>query len=131
MLRIVTAFVFVLPVAMAACSIPEGTSKVFADMHDGDQKQVSVSGGQVTIVPNGNNQTWTIGPATLSDDCTALVDFDVEGKPDPPPVPLLLTLYELLTASVPTKAACGFTDPSGTLAGTDYPLNYWIEIVKC
>lgn len=114
-----------------ACSVSEGSSKVFADMHDGDKKQVSVSSGTVTITPYGNNQTWVVA-APLNADCTASIDFDVPGKPSPPPVPLLLVLQTLVTpgnlvGSTPA-AACGFTDPTGTLAEPAFPLNYWIEI---
>ena len=112
----------------AACSIKAGSYAVMADMHDGDQKTVAVSasGDLLTITPYGNNQTWTTS-AKLLDDCTAEVDFNVDGKPDPPPCLLQATLYELV-GKTEVKAALGFTDKTGTITDDPtYPLNTWIQ----
>ena len=116
--------------AGAECSIAAGSSATMADMHDGDQKRVAVSadGSTLTITPFGNNQTWTTS-AALSADCTAVVDFNVPGKPSPPPCNLLGTLYSLTTPGSDTpSAALGFTDKTGTITDDpNFPLNYWIQ----
>jgi len=114
-------------------------SFVVADMHDGDQKTITfgVVGHDLrvpmTIEPHGNNQTWkvetilTITPASI----TATVDFNVPGKPNPPPISLQVGIW---TESAGTmgqgdkKRLLEFTDPSGKLAKPGFPLNTWIEI---
>merc|ERR1712194_199019 len=102
---------------------------VFADIHDGDKKEVIISGTSVTIKPFGNNQTWVVNSyLNVNKSCTAPVDFNAPGKPNPPPVPLLAAF---LYNSAPTglfKYEIEFTDPSGTLAPVDFPLNHWVEL---
>lgn len=108
-------------------------SVVFADMHDGDQKSVSLAAQQLTIQPHANNQTWRVAEEVVvapDGGCTASIDFNVPGKPSPPPVNLRATFSLLKTKTV---GGCGqrsivFTDPSGTIAKPDFPLNTWIEI---
>ena len=125
-----------LAVSATACSIPAGSTKVFADIHDGDQKQVSLSDTatisgyhHLTIKPYGNNQTWEVEGQINDEDCTVMIDFNVPGKPGFPPVPLKLTLQSVQSPGRTARtAACVFTDPSGTLADPTFPLNYWIEI---
>mmetsp|Transcript_10640 Transcript_10640/g.43036 ORF Transcript_10640/g.43036 Transcript_10640/m.43036 type:complete len:143 (+) Transcript_10640:50-478(+) len=113
----------------AACSLPDGAAVVVADMHDGDQKLVTLDGTALTITPHANDEEWTIAATLDADSCTAVVDFDVPGKPSPPPVPLTATVWALSTTASDGLVAIGFTDPSATIADTgDYPVNYWIEI---
>merc|ERR1712146_541821 len=89
---------------------------VFADMHDGDRKRVRATGGKLTIEPHGNNQTWTVN-AKLDDDCVASIDFNVPGKPSPPPVKLAGQFWAMNTdKQSQRKLAVEFTDPSGTIA---------------
>jgi hypothetical protein len=145
MLRVIIAFV--LTASAAACSIAwEGDwPKVFVDMHDGDEKMVSITNSphapgdyyvdsddvaRLTIVPHGNDQAWVV-EVELYMNCTAQVNFNVPGKPSPPPVPLHMTLYKLESApGVLQSLAMGFTDPSITIARTPiYPLNCWLELV--
>ena len=49
---------------------------VDADTHDGDQKEVSVSGTSLTIQPSGNDQTWIVQAAIDTTFCNASVDFN-------------------------------------------------------
>ena len=106
---------------------------VFADMHDGDQKQVSLEGTALTIEPvvtADSDESWIIRSTVDLDTCTAMVDFDVPGKPSPPPVPLLLTFWTLNGVDDDQKTAMEFTDPSGTIAPSKtLPLNLWVELV--
>merc|ERR1712216_696734 len=98
--------------ALSCTTFKEG---VFADMHDGDQKKLTLDGSKLTIVPHGNNQTWVV-ETTVDDKCTAVVDFNVPGKPGPPPVNLTASIYALLSKGEGiAKHAVEFTDPSGTL----------------
>merc|ERR1712070_732334 len=59
--------------------------------------------------------------------CSASVDFNVPGKPGPPPVNLTATLWQSRSASG-MKTEFEFTDPSGTLAEPEFPLNRWVEL---
>ena len=105
---------------------------VFGDMSDGDEKLVTISGTTLKIDPWDNKQTWHI-VAPLGADCSALVNFSVPGKPNPPPVPLKASLgtFEYPSSGVEGAAANKratilFTDPSGTMAEPYYPLDAWV-----
>lgn len=106
---------------------PESFKVVFADMHDGDKKEVTISGTSMTVKPSGNNQTWLVKAQLDPESCSATIDFNVAGKPSPPPVPLAATLWYTVSATS-KKRELEFTDPSGTLAPRDTPLNAWVEI---
>jgi len=114
------------PVAVEAFKCPDKLHAVYDDMHDGDKKEITISGTSVTIKPSGNNQTWVIKGWVNPLSCSALIDFNVPGKPSPPPVKLLLSLW-FAGSSKEKKTVFEFTDPSGTLAAKDFPLNHWVE----
>jgi hypothetical protein len=64
-----------------------------------------------------------------TDDCTAWVDFNVPGKPNPPPVSLLVTIWNMEHLhGGGAKLVFEFTDPSGTIASADSPLNHWVAL---
>mmetsp|Transcript_115132 Transcript_115132/g.221882 ORF Transcript_115132/g.221882 Transcript_115132/m.221882 type:complete len:107 (+) Transcript_115132:2-322(+) len=96
-------------------------------MHDGDKKEVVIAGTSMTIKPSGNDETWVVHSQVDPDSCSASIDFNVPGKPGPPPVPLTASLL-YTTSATKTKTEFEFTDPSGTLAAASFPLNHWIEI---
>eukprot|EP00929_Paragymnodinium_shiwhaense_P054197 TRINITY_DN27158_c0_g1_i2.p1 TRINITY_DN27158_c0_g1~~TRINITY_DN27158_c0_g1_i2.p1 ORF type:complete len:252 (-),score=43.95 TRINITY_DN27158_c0_g1_i2:141-896(-) len=111
---------------------PSGTL-VMADLHDGDKKVVSVHEGSprtMTIKPFGNKQNWIVTARLDSEACSAMVNFNVPGKPNPPPVPLLASWGRLTrNASGPEfEVVLEFTDPTGTLAPIGYPLNQWQSV---
>jgi len=98
----------------------------FADMHDGDQKLVKVQGGNAVITSNSGG-TWEIDTILDCKSNTMLVDFDVPGKDDHPPVPLLATLWST-SSKLASKNVFEFTDPSGTLDAPTAPLNQWVDL---
>jgi len=115
----------------------------YQDQHDGDMKDVLVTESHpgstiLSITPApGQNQTWTIMSGQDNGNCSFSVDFDVPGKPNPPPVSLRATVWTLSNppplareakATTTTNSAIIFTDPSGTLAKPGFPLNTWIKI---
>jgi len=105
---------------------------VFDDMHDGDKKVVIVSkdGSEMIIKPIHNNQTWIVKTKFDQKTCSAVIDFNVPGKPGPPPVNLTATFLEGQRAGFVWEAKTTeyeFTDPSGTLAAADFPLNHWVQ----
>jgi len=106
---------------------------IYADMHDGDEKEVRVSDGALTIRPSGNDQIWQVDATLDATYCNASINFNVPGKPSPPPVSLTATLWGASSAT-PTgfnsKAVFEFTDPSGTLAAASFPLNHWVEVTR-
>mmetsp|Transcript_38180 Transcript_38180/g.89765 ORF Transcript_38180/g.89765 Transcript_38180/m.89765 type:complete len:147 (-) Transcript_38180:58-498(-) len=108
-----------------------GDYGVFADIHDGDMKRVQLSADSktVTIKPYNNTQTWEVNAVWSDVSCSASVDFNVPGKPNPPPVPLMMSYYASYGGrGQPTLGTQVFTDPSGTLAKPDFPLNTWIRV---
>jgi len=115
---------------------PESLQAVFADMHDGDKKQVTIAGRKMTIVPSGNDQEWTVNADFDRDTCSAVIDFNVPGKPDFPPVNLTATYWQFrprdgeFHPTLDGSANFEFTDPSATLAAADFPLNRWVELAK-
>jgi len=112
------------PCAVLLDRVHEG---VFADMHDGDQKKVTQENGKLTIVPHANNQTWVVESSVDRDSCSAVIDFNVPGKPGVPPVNLTATFYTMSRVGK-TKIGVEFTDPSGTIAKPGFPLNVWVQI---
>ena len=112
------------------CSISDKPmDAIFADMHDGDKKRIKIAGKHMTILPYGNNETWVVNAVIDVVYCNATVDFNVTGKPNPPPVKLIITAWEMVhVLPQKYKVAFEFTDPSGTLGPSTTPLNIWIMI---
>lgn len=117
------------PVRKIYDACPKRLHGVYADMHDGDKKLVILEGSDMIIKPYGNNQTWVVRAKANVKYCSAVIDFNVPGKPGPPPVNLTATFWRGTRAPLPVlKTEFEFTDPTGTLAAADYPLNHWVEI---
>ena len=92
-------------------------------------KKVLIQDKTLTIKPHGNNQTWAVTSAFDTEHCSAVIDFNVPGKPGPPPVDLLATIYLLEAQNSGKKnPSIQFTDPSGTLKPPTFPLNQWVMI---
>lgn len=118
---------------------------VVADMHDGDQKRITfgkftylegLSDGFVpmTIRPHGNDQTWEVHADMHFNQeyATAIVDFNVDGKPSPPPCNLTVSLWREVAGfsmNGARKRTLEFTDPTGTITkDPQFPLNTWVEL---
>jgi len=112
------------PASWVKC--PTALRAVFADMHDGDMKEVTIEGSSLMITPSGNNQVWEL-KTVLDSNCQAVVDFKDSGKPAYPPVNLTATFWQAKNQAS-FKAIFEFTDPSGTLADPDAPLNHWVQL---
>jgi hypothetical protein len=110
----------------------------FADMHDGDQKLVSIWHNKLMITPGNEKESWRVAAELDMRTCTAMVDFNVTGKPSPPPVPLLVTIWRMEQdhiikakhdTPVASKITMEWTDPSETIAPKNMPLNHWVELL--
>ena len=106
---------------------------VYADMHDGDQKKITSLSHSIKIEPYNNTETWTIVAAVDFLSCNASINFNVPGKPGPPPVPLTASGYLANSlAPRPSHPAMRdivlFSDPSGTIAGPTMLLNTWVRV---
>merc|ERR1719326_791757 len=93
-------------------------------------KQIHQKGSLMTITPYKNNQTWTVETQIKRDGnmCTATVDFNVPGKPNPPPIALTATYLtnihgERTFQGVEVRTRWEFTVPTANL-----PLNSWVDI---
>jgi hypothetical protein len=113
----------------------ESFTHIMQDMHDGDQKTLKITalpvqGYTYTLTPHGNNQTWVVQGEWNAKSCNCSVDFNVPGKPGPPPVPLSLTYYLGDGGfDVPAQRPFAvFSDPSGTIAAPAIPLNAWVAL---
>lgn len=106
---------------------------VLADMHDGDQKEITFSenGYAFTIKPHNNTESWVVQATISKENCTALVDFNVPNKPSPPPTPILASFAG---ANQPKSlhhpaALVIFTDPYGKInPDPTYPINAWVGL---
>lgn len=104
---------------------------VFYDMHDSDAKEIRLSGSRLdknklTIKPHENDQTWVV-EATFDDNCIASVNFNVPGKPNPPPVPLNARVWSMVSIGGLERDSLIFTDPSATIApSANVPVNAWL-----
>jgi hypothetical protein len=71
--------------------------------------------------------------ATLDEEtCTAVVYFNVPGKPNPPPCPLTMRWWEMqpeLRKDADTKVMLEFSDPKNACKfdNPGSPLNVWIQ----
>ena len=107
---------------------------IFADMHDGDQKEVSISSdGTMTIKPHGNDQKWVVMCQVDSTYCSADCNFNVPNKPSPPPVNITGTVWLASSTNGPkgswaSRITIEWTDPSGTIAPAKFPINAWIGL---
>lgn len=62
----------------------------------------------------------------LTQGCTALIDFNVPNKPNPPPFKLLATFYTAGNNNGSlVETLWGFTNPTST--SPDAPLNEWVS----
>lgn len=102
---------------------------VLHDIHDGDEKLInSVTWDTFTIKSYPNTTQWEIS-GKWDINCAAMIDFNVPGKEDYPPVPLKMKMWIMQSDAVPSavKLAFEFTDPSETLAPRTQPLNIWLS----
>ena len=104
---------------------------VYQDQHDGDRKQVTIDGTSLTIVPFNNTQVWRVDTRLAPGTCAASIDFNVPGKPGPPPVNLTMTIFTLglrQSQRCSSNQALIFTDPTGVLSPPGFPLNTWVKL---
>jgi len=97
-------------------------SSSFADMHDGDIKNVTVTEQGSMIVSQDAPVAWSVHTQIDLKTCKATVDFSKSAKPAKPPVPLQARLMQSSVGTLLFE----WTDPSGTLnKNKSYPLNLW------
>lgn len=76
--------------------------------------------------------SWAVHTTLNPAFCNALVDFNVPGKPNPPPNKLTATVWTQShfvpkpNSGTLLKNAIEFTDPSGKLGSHSVPLNTWV-----
>merc|ERR1712137_1385085 len=106
-----------LTAASTTCGIEAsrfGKASVFNDMHDGDQKALLDKKGKLHITPVSSAESWAVD-AKIDSDCKATVDFNVQGKPNPPPVALEAEVWGMVSIlERPDKNIVLFSDPTGT-----------------
>ena len=118
-------------ILLAACALTARAGvmpkTLFADMHDGDAKDVEIStkDGKWYLTLSQETPRWHLTTELDAKTSTALVDFSQSAKPDKPPVPLQATVRLASGGHVLIE----WTDPSGTLnPDPAYPLNVWLTV---
>ncbi len=96
---------------------------IFYDIHDGDYKSIKIKNYKYTIFPYKNNQKWIIN-GKLNHKLEGIINFNVKGKPNPPPVNLLLKLKKINSKNIIIL----FFDPSGQISPKNQPVNIWYNI---
>ena len=74
---------------------------------------------------------WAVHATMDPTNCSAILDFNVPGKPNPPPVKLIATVWtqsRRLPTGTAERYVIKFTDPSGELAPATFPLNAWVQL---
>lgn len=103
---------------------PHGEAEIFNDIVTSDMKGVIVDDVDIKIEPYNSNQSWTV-ESTFSEGCVAMVNFNVDGYPNPPNAPQTLSIWEMASISGDDKDAMVYTKPSdGVPVGS--PLNVWL-----
>ena len=118
-------------ILLAACALAVNAGvmpkTLFADMHDGDAKDVEIStkDGKWYLTLSQDAPRWHLTTELDAKTSTAVVDFSKSAKPDKPPVPLQATVRMASGGRVLIE----WTDPSGTLnPDKTYPLNVWLTV---
>jgi len=106
---------------------PTSFSGNFSDMGDGDDKNVVLADGVVTIK---QGSTWNTSFSLDPTSCRGEVNFNVAGKPNPPNPPANLTFAIL--KSLATEQSCdspsNYVLSFSAVGDTTYnPLNQWIQ----
>eukprot|EP00122_Pirum_gemmata_P015376 Pgem_evm1s14371 len=107
------------PIQNSKC--PQKANLVFADMHDGDSKRVYFHGSEIEIYPYDNEEEWKVVATMNTDDCTAIIDFNVAGKPSPPPFKLKAKFWTMISYDSQIKPLVEFTK-----VDEKFPLNHWV-----
>lgn len=103
-------------------------SYIFYDIHDSDYKKIIFkNNGNFTILPYKSNKKWLIN-SKLKSNLTAMVNFNVKGKPNPPPISIELKLSYLVNLDNTKTLVAVFFDPTGKLSPPHIPLNIWYNI---
>ena len=87
-------------------------------------------GGFCKFIAPYSSDRWIVDATMDPISCTAIVNFTVPNKKNPPPVNLTATVWTLqhkLPSGIHRKYAIEWTDPSGTLAAPSVPLNTWVQ----
>lgn len=115
------------------CNYPSGVNTFFYDMHDGDMKNAVLSDdGTLTITPHGNDEKWKVVAkvSTVQGRCVGTIDFNVPGKPNPPPFKVDVTLYTMWGYFGPDDSSYNTASWEFREHGTSFqtpPINTWIS----
>lgn len=97
------AVFFIAPHVSGEMCAPVVVSGIYNDMHDGDSKNVVLSGDHDILISSTNKtQTWKV-EGMLHEDCGNTFNFDVPGKPNPPPKPIqgrFVAMHNLATSKL-------------------------------
>ena len=67
---------------------------IFYDIHDNDYKKISINNNKIKIFPYKNREKWEVN-CKLNSNFSCFVNFNVKGKPNPPPIPLEMKFSHL------------------------------------
>tara|TARA_B100001093_G_C26811405_1_gene1007737 strand:+ start:441 stop:863 length:423 start_codon:yes stop_codon:yes gene_type:complete len=107
-------------------NLVDNKNYIFYDIHDSDYKKIIFKDNNYTILPFKSNQKWIVN-GKLNSDFTSMVNFNVKGKPNPPPIDIQLRLVNILDNNDKNLAAV-FFDPTGKISPPNIPLNIWYNV---
>lgn len=100
---------------------------IFYDIHDGDFKKIIFNGNNYRILPYKSKKKWIVN-GKFDENYTSMVNFNVKGKPNPPPINLQLRFGYIITNNNKKNLVALFFDPTGKISPKNIPLNIWYNI---
>lgn len=100
---------------------------IFYDIHDKDYKKIIFNNNNnITILPFKSNKKWIVH-SNINNKLRGEVNFNVKGKPNPPPINIEIKFSFLQTDNKYILVAL-FFDPTGKISLPNIPLNIWYNI---
>tara|TARA_B100001093_G_C26811405_1_gene1007736 strand:+ start:89 stop:406 length:318 start_codon:yes stop_codon:yes gene_type:complete len=99
---------------------------IFYDIHDNDYKKIYINNNKIKIFPYKNREKWEVN-CKLNSNNSCLVNFNVKGKSNPPPIPIEMVFSQIIY-NENISLAIVFFDPTGKLQKKNIPLNIWYNV---
>lgn len=99
---------------------------IFYDIHDNDYKKILINNNKIKIFPYKSREKWEV-KCEIESNYSCYVNFNVKGKPNPPPYPLEMKISQIIS-NKKLSLVILFFDPTGKLQKKNIPLNIWYNV---